>query len=479
METAHQELWKRIREFPLDEPGADLPFSARLARENGWGSDYARRVVEEYRKFMFLAVAAGHPVTPSDDVDQAWHQHMTYTRSYWDAFCGRTLGKRIHHEPTRGGLEEGRKFEDAYERTLESYRRLFGQEPRSDVWPDARVRFGAASQGRRMDVDRYVFFPKGALVAVGLIAALAALGLTALLLRSTLAAAFHRAMDLRGPEFLGFFAAAFGMVLAGGLLFRRMQRTPDDEPTPKELDLHPYEIALLAGGDERAIHASLSALLDRGVLGAVPGEPRLTRLGDAGPDDPPLDRALVQEAVRSLKRGDLKAAARLSLDGLRGRLVDLGLWVPPSRDRLARAVGGIAVVAAVAVGLSKLFVGLGRARPVLFLGLLLIAAAVGGVWLLFRPLGRTRRGDRALERLRHEHQRLVLKPGELGGEQVPTIAGLFGLAALAGTPADVLRSALKTSNATSSWTGCGAGGCGGGGAGCGGGGCGGCGGCAG
>ncbi len=63
MDTHHAELYRRIAAFEIDEPGAAFPFSAKLAKENSWSRDYAKRVVDEYRKFAFLAVAAGHPVT--------------------------------------------------------------------------------------------------------------------------------------------------------------------------------------------------------------------------------------------------------------------------------------------------------------------------------------------------------------------------------------------------------------------------------
>jgi hypothetical protein len=77
-------LYQRIQAFPLAQLNNQLSFSKRLARDNGWSSGYAQRVIEEYKKFAFLAVAAGHPVTPSDQVDQVWHLHLTYTRSYWE-----------------------------------------------------------------------------------------------------------------------------------------------------------------------------------------------------------------------------------------------------------------------------------------------------------------------------------------------------------------------------------------------------------
>ena len=67
-------------------------------------------MISEYRRFVFLALAAGHPVTPSDQVDQAWHLHLLYTNSYWNRFCGETLGRRLHHGPTQGGASERDKF---------------------------------------------------------------------------------------------------------------------------------------------------------------------------------------------------------------------------------------------------------------------------------------------------------------------------------------------------------------------------------
>ena len=97
------ELWQRIAAFEFDPVDAALPFSRRLARDNGWSDAFAQRAVEEYRRFVFLAMVAGHPVTPSDEVDQVWHLHLCYTRSYWEDLCGEVLPRPLHHGPTRGG----------------------------------------------------------------------------------------------------------------------------------------------------------------------------------------------------------------------------------------------------------------------------------------------------------------------------------------------------------------------------------------
>lgn len=77
-------LREKIESFQLDEPGAALPFTSRLAREQGWNHAFAGRVVAEYLRFIHLAMTAGHPVTPSEATDQAWHLYLIYTRSYWE-----------------------------------------------------------------------------------------------------------------------------------------------------------------------------------------------------------------------------------------------------------------------------------------------------------------------------------------------------------------------------------------------------------
>ena len=133
-------IYERIRTFSLDQPCAALPFSKRLAKDNGWSLDYAQRVIEEYKKFTFLAVVTDHPVTPSDPVDQAWHLHLSYTRSYWEEFCPNVLQMPLHHEPTRGGQTEQQKFDDWYDQTLTSYERFFGTVPPVDVWPTPEMR---------------------------------------------------------------------------------------------------------------------------------------------------------------------------------------------------------------------------------------------------------------------------------------------------------------------------------------------------
>lgn len=162
--TEHQiRLWRRLCEFRFDDGAAEFGFVARLARDNGWSPGLAERAVDEYRRFLFLAVEAGHPVTPSDEVDQVWHLHLCYTRSYWQQLCGEVLGRPLHHGPTRGGAAEDAKYGDWYRRTLSSYRRFFGPPP-PDLWPAPEVRF-APRRLQRIDLSRSLIVPRAPLLA--------------------------------------------------------------------------------------------------------------------------------------------------------------------------------------------------------------------------------------------------------------------------------------------------------------------------
>ncbi len=147
-------LWHDLATFTVGDETVAFGFTRRLARDNGWSLPYAARVMEEYRRFLFLGQVAGHPVTPSDEVDQAWHLHLTYTRSYWDDLCGDVLGQPFHHGPTVGGSAEATKFDDWYARTRQSYDAWFGHAPPLDVWPDADVRFGDAPHFVRVNTRR-------------------------------------------------------------------------------------------------------------------------------------------------------------------------------------------------------------------------------------------------------------------------------------------------------------------------------------
>lgn len=136
-------LLAELAAFRIDDTARpSWSFAQRLAHENRWKPSYAERVIVEYKRFLALTELAGHVICPSEQIDQAWHLHLLYTRSYWDRLCDGVLGRPLHHSPSSGGDAEHAKHLDLYQRTLASYRRLFGAEPPADIWPSAARRFG-------------------------------------------------------------------------------------------------------------------------------------------------------------------------------------------------------------------------------------------------------------------------------------------------------------------------------------------------
>lgn len=160
-------VWDKLSLYSIGPDDAVLSFEQRLARENGWSRATAARVIDEYRRFAFLAVTCGHPVTPSDAVDQAWHLHLTYTRDYWERFCPDVLGCPLHHGPTAGGMAEEERFFRQYADTLAAYERCFGMSPPGDLWPSAAQRLREDPKARRVHPRDAVILPRRSVFAAG------------------------------------------------------------------------------------------------------------------------------------------------------------------------------------------------------------------------------------------------------------------------------------------------------------------------
>ena len=154
---SNSKLWWRIQDFAIDHAGDELPFSARLARASGWSAKQTAAAIEEYRRFIYLMSISPSPLTPSTAVDQVWHLHLTYTRSYWGELCEGVLGRPLHHEPTTGGAAMAELFDQRYAGTRELYKSEFESAPPAEFWPEA-----APSAARLQWIDRrhYWIFSK-------------------------------------------------------------------------------------------------------------------------------------------------------------------------------------------------------------------------------------------------------------------------------------------------------------------------------
>jgi hypothetical protein len=182
--TDHQrQLYGRLQDWCFDPPDAAMPFVVKLARDQGWSLAQSERVIGEYRRFLFLALEAGHPVSPSRAVDLAWHQHL--------------LGRPLHHTPSRGGKEERQRMGEWYCRTLASYRALFGELPPPDLWPPADPSVVPPRPPRRRP-------PRWGILLGSFV--------LALMLSGCQVGAAHFPYSLSGPAFLLFY---FGLAVAG------------------------------------------------------------------------------------------------------------------------------------------------------------------------------------------------------------------------------------------------------------------------
>lgn len=152
-------LWHKIRSFDIDDSDSTFTFTDRLARENGWTFGYSVRTIEEYKKFIFLLCNSNKQLTPSDQVDQVWHLHLLYTKSYWKELCEKTIQREIHHGPTKGGQKEKEKYNNLYEDTKKTYREIFQSEPPIDIWPTSKVRFKEINF-IRVNAHKYWIIPK-------------------------------------------------------------------------------------------------------------------------------------------------------------------------------------------------------------------------------------------------------------------------------------------------------------------------------
>jgi uncharacterized protein (TIGR04222 family) len=484
-------LWKKIQEAPLIGTTEDGLFTRKLATQNGWDLNLSRRVITEYRRFLLLAMEAGHPVSPSDAVDQAWHLHLTYTDAYWNAFCREVLARPFHHHPSKGGDHETAKFDEWYVSTLGSYERFFGERPPADIWPDPSLK--REQDGRvhqRVDLAENWIVRKPALLSGRFnLARLAAIGIAALALLATGCATLGKLppWDMMGPDFLFFYLALWAISWSVAGWLRWKLRVPEPEGRVDCPELQTYEAAYLGGGTRRVTQALMARLMGDGALVYDTKKKYFETGGPLKEPVDPLERVIHGRLSTRLSSGgeklsDLQAGIESLMPQVENKLRDLGLLVSVDKMAAPRFIPLLVAAIPLAVGGLKLYYGITRDKPVEILTVLLIVTFV--IWLIAftRKAFRSRKGDAVLASLREQNPDIKSAiTGEAalgtGTAVLPLAIALFGVNVLADTPFSYLRSKLGPEASSSGCgTGCGSS-CGGGGdGGCGGGGCGGCGG---
>lgn len=127
-------LWHRLEGYSFHERPLSQSLVTRLVAETGHPLDVCYTLIEEYRRFMYLAGSSSQNLSPSPIVDLVWRLHTEDSHAYFDDFCPRILG-RVIYRPEAGTPAPPFQEDPDYERTLTYYAQEFGR-PQVQFWPD-------------------------------------------------------------------------------------------------------------------------------------------------------------------------------------------------------------------------------------------------------------------------------------------------------------------------------------------------------
>jgi uncharacterized protein (TIGR04222 family) len=295
-------------------------------------------------------------------------------------------------------------------------------------------------------------------------------------------------LDWSGEQFLSAYIPFLGVLLLAAKAWQYSLNQPSEEPRQGELELDPYQVAVL-GQREAGVRAAVAALVHAGALRMEGGALKV-----AGP--PPARLMPFERAVYDAVAGPVGTVSELCkvlesrLDGMEEGLRNRGLLMTPEvAERYREYPRWLFFGVGFGLGLMKLVVGMSRARPVGFLLVVFLVATMLGFALLGSAPRRTKRGDKALAKLRQDNTALRTTAsadgawGAMSTGNVAMAVALFGTGMLVTSGMGDLREYLVPPGSGGSgdvgFSDSGGGDSGGGdsgGSSCGGGGCGGCGG---
>ena len=111
----------------------------RMRFVHNWTKKSAELAETQYRNYLLLCKKYGetHPLPPSHEIDEFWHNHVLCTRRYTKD-CEKIFGYYLHHDPHHG--DRGTILhEDLVQTFKESTRELYFKEfgvPLSHVEPN-------------------------------------------------------------------------------------------------------------------------------------------------------------------------------------------------------------------------------------------------------------------------------------------------------------------------------------------------------
>jgi uncharacterized protein (TIGR04222 family) len=429
MNTNELAVWQRLESYVFDKPEHSFPFSAKLRRETGWSASFASQAIEEYRRFTFLFATSGHPVSPSDSVDQVWHMHLMYTEEYWKVFCAEALQKPLHHSPSIGGASESAKFEDWYEKTLDSYRKAFGEEPPVEYWPVTN------NHPRRVKIDtkRYWIISKDKfrlrLSQVGLAAGgLAVVGCSHA----------YNPFEKSGPEFLETYGIfGFAMIGIAGATRWLLANKSGVKFEQLAAELNPYDVAFLRGGRVLALNTLFGNLIAQKVMRFdKEGRTFILKRNDYVPEHP-LEKGILNymNSAQSPLITNARAYLQPLLDPIEFDLERRGLILSKDQIFKAKAIPSAIVAVALLPGLARVAQGIENEKAVGYLVLMLILGLFCSLafWAKFY---RSAQGRKFINYLSGRYYGWRFNTTKLSSYQTvtPLLLALFGAPIMEGTP---------------------------------------------
>ncbi len=100
---------------------------ASLAKKPGWSRYMVEESIMDYRRFLLLIKKHGgrYELAPTKLIDEAWHQHILFTRKYHHD-CAVIFGRYLHHFPVLDN--ENKRFDfQALDMTRKLYFDEFGE----------------------------------------------------------------------------------------------------------------------------------------------------------------------------------------------------------------------------------------------------------------------------------------------------------------------------------------------------------------
>lgn len=282
--------------------------------------------------------------------------------------------------------------------------------------------------------------------------------------------------DWRGPQFLAFYLVFAVLVLVGAWLFRRMK---ESGPAPK-MNLDPYAIAYLRGGENEAVRVALVSLIDRGLLTTTKSKVVRASHADPAAVRHPIEQMILKKLGLPREASDIFKDASLDLvcAPFQTALQEHALLPDTAAQQSRREVFSGALALLLGVGGIKVFLGLSRDRPVVILVVLMVVVTFFAWKVCFPRI--TARGQAMLEDLRALYAGLRLRAATIraGGTTIDAamLAAVFGIGLLPAAgfgytrtlfPQAASGNSSTASCGSSCGSSCGGGGCGGGCGGCG------------